>query len=57
MFMTVDRCVPVKNGICFKELESECVACTELAQNGYQRTALCTCEPWSSVGPVIYWTG
>jgi hypothetical protein len=57
MFMTFDRCVPVKNGIGSKELENECLACTELAENGYQRPVMCTCEAWGSVGPVIYWTG
>jgi len=55
MFMTIDRHVPVKNGIVFKELESECVACTELVQNGCQRCALVNHS--RSVGSVIYWIG
>jgi hypothetical protein len=40
MFTTIDLYVPVENRIGCKELESECVACTELAQNGYQLCAL-----------------
>jgi len=40
MFTTIDLYIPVENGIGFKEVESECMACTELAQNGYQLCAL-----------------
>jgi hypothetical protein len=40
MFTTIDLYVPVQSGIGFKEPEKECMACTELAQNGYQLCAL-----------------
>jgi hypothetical protein len=54
MFMTTGRYIPVKNGIGLIELGSDCVACTDLAENGCQRCAIVN---RGSVRAVICWTG